>query len=62
MYKVIKLVKTLSELNISRNLSVEIVDPSIQSQVITMIPYNDFAKYQFKIEVINPHPNPEPDN
>jgi hypothetical protein len=52
---------TLSELKLSRNLTIEVFDPAIKDQKIKLTPYNDFNSLSFEVEIINGSPIPPPD-
>ena len=53
---------TLTEMSISSNLTIEVLDPAIKDQKIKLTPYNDFSRLSFEIEVINGSPiPPDPD-
>ena len=58
-----KLYGFLTEMSLSRNLTIEISDPTIKDQKIKLTPYNDFSQISFEIEVINGKPiPPDPDS
>lgn len=53
---------TLTEMSLSRNLTIEVLDHTITDQKIKLTPYNDFNHLSFDIEVINGKPIPPPDD
>lgn len=49
---------TLTEMSLSRNLTIEVLDPAIKDQKIKLTPYNDFSRITFEVEVVNGSPIP----